>query len=266
LNTLCRNEFRLRRLKIYGTHPKLVREIRRGFRRTTADGASGRRPDALLDSRAPPSREPRGGHGAGNRTGELKAMRESGKEKAMARLTHVCAVALIVALAVFAAEANAASTADITVTVTIQNLSVSLSSNTWALGTVVAGSTTQMTEADDITVTNDGNVDEDFTLKLTDPSAWTAGATAGADVYVMSGLFCASADAPGGSDFQADDVLTTTTQTATSAVFGYVGGSDDGVAVPAGNSVDLWLEFQAPTSTTNFTQQTIVVTVGAVAS
>jgi hypothetical protein len=162
--------------------------------------------------------------------------------------------------------AYAAGTADISVTVTIQNLSISLSSNTWALGTVVAASTTQMTEAEDITVTNDGNVDEDFTLKLTNPASWAAGAAAGADAYVLSGLFCGTADAPGGGDFSAEDVLTTSTQTSTAAIFGYAGGSSDGVAVSAGSGVDLWLEFDAPTSSSDFTEQTITVTVGAVAS
>jgi hypothetical protein len=184
----------------------------------------------------------------------------------MTRFFRACVFCLAVAVPALTAPAYAADTADITVTVTIQNLSLSLSSNTWAIGTIAAGSTAQMTEANDITVSNDGNVDEDFTLKLTNPSAWTAAAAAGADVYALSGLFCAGGDAPGGGDFGADDVLTTTTQTSTAAVFGYAGGSDDGVSVGAGSSVDLWLEFAAPTSSTDFTEQTITVTVGAVAS
>ena len=182
----------------------------------------------------------------------------------MTKLLCICSLALIAATP--ATMVRAAETADITVTVTIQNLSLALSSNTWAIGTVTAGSTTQMTEADDITVTNDGNVDEDFTLKLTNPAAWTAGAAAAADVYVLSGLFCAAADAPAGGDFGADDVITTSTQTSTAAIFGYAGASDDGVAVSAGTSVDLWIGFDAPTSSSDFTQQTITVTVGAVAS
>jgi hypothetical protein len=184
----------------------------------------------------------------------------------MTRFSRYCAVALIVATPALAATAYAAGTEDISVTVTIQNLSLNLSSNAWALGTVVAGSATQMTEADDITVTNDGNVNQDLTLKLTDPAAWTAGAAAAADVFVLSGIFCAAADAPGGADFTGDDVLTTSTQTSTAAIFGYGAGSDDGVSVAAGTSVDLWLEFAAPTSSSDFTQQTITVTVGAVAS
>lgn len=184
----------------------------------------------------------------------------------MTRFLRACTITLFVAVPALAATADAAQSADITVTVTIQNLSLSLSASTWPLGTVAAGSTTQMTEASDITVTNDGNVDEDFTLELTNPADWTAGAAPGADVFVLSGIFCAAADAPAAADFNADDVLTTTTQTATAAVFGYAGGSDDGAAVAASSSVDLWLEFAAPTSSGSFTQQTIVVTVGAVAS
>jgi hypothetical protein len=182
----------------------------------------------------------------------------------MNRLLCLCTLALIAAVP--ATSAYAAETADISVTVTIQNLSLALSSNTWAIGTVTAGSITQMTEAEDITVTNDGNVNEDFTLMLTNPAAWTAGATAGADAYVLSGIMCGAADAPAGGDFGGDDVMTTTTQTATAAIFGYAGGSADGVGVTPGSSVDLWIEFSAPTSSTNFTEQTITVTVGAVAS
>jgi hypothetical protein len=184
----------------------------------------------------------------------------------MTRILRACMFVLIVAVPALTTTAFAAETADITVTVTIQNLSLNLSSNTWALGTVVAASTTQMTEANDITVSNDGNVNEDFTLKLTNPAAWTAAAAPAPDVFVLSGLFCAAADAPGGADFAADDVLTTTTQTATATILGFAGGSDDGVSVAAGGSVDLWLEFAAPTSSTDFSQQTITVTVGAVAS
>jgi hypothetical protein len=182
----------------------------------------------------------------------------------MRALLRVCLSAI--AIVAFTSSTGAAQTADIDVTVTIQNLSISLSSNTWAIGTVTAGSTTQMTEADDITVTNDGNVDEDFTLELTDPAAWTSAAAPGADIYTMSGLYCGGGDAPGGADFGAEDVLTTATQTATATIFGYAGGSADGVSVGAGSSVDLWLEFQAPTSSSSFVEQTITVTVGAVAS
>jgi hypothetical protein len=182
----------------------------------------------------------------------------------MKSLFRFCA--LSIAIATFASPAGAAQTADIDVTVTIQNLSISLSSNTWAIGTVTTSSTTQMTEADDITVTNDGNVDEDFTLELTDPAAWTSAAAPGPDIFTMSGLFCGAGDAPGGADFNAEDVITTAAQTSTAAVFGYAAGSADGVSVAPSSSVDIWLEFQAPTSSSSFVEQTIVVTVGAVAS
>jgi hypothetical protein len=173
---------------------------------------------------------------------------------------------LFAAIPALVSTAGAAQTADIDVTVTIQNLSISISANTWPIGTVTVSSTTQMTEANDITVTNDGNVDEDFTLELTDPVAWTAAAAPAPNVYTMSGLFCGAGDAPAGADFNAEDVLTTATQTSTAAIFGYAGGSADGVSVGASSSVDLWLEFQSPTSSGSFVEQTIVVTVGAVAS
>jgi len=70
---------------------------------------------------------------------------------------RACTLAVVVAIPALTGTAHAAQSENISVTVTIQNLSISLSTNTWAIGTIIAASTTQMTEADDITVTNDGN-------------------------------------------------------------------------------------------------------------
>ncbi|MBI5096297.1 MAG: hypothetical protein HZB32_01380 [Nitrospirae bacterium] len=163
----------------------------------------------------------------------------------------------------WATRADAASSGNVTVTVTIQNVSVSLSGTAWTIGVIAAGSVSQMTEADDITVTNDGNVAESFTLRLTNPSGWTAGSTTGSGVYVMQGMFVGAANAPVGTDFGSDDVITTGAQTASSTVFGYAGASANGSSVAPLTSVDLWLRFSAPTSTSVTAQQSIVVTVGA---
>ncbi len=158
-------------------------------------------------------------------------------------------------------DVYAASSGNVTVTVTIENVSVSLSGTSWDIGTIAAGQTVQMSEASDITVTNNGNVTESFTLMLSNPPGWTAGSNAGADVYVMKGLFVGATDAPAPTDFGANDVITTTSQTASPTVFGAF--SSTGNSVPASSSADLWLQFTAPTSTTVVTSQSIVITIGA---
>lgn len=158
------------------------------------------------------------------------------------------------------------------ITVTVPSVSVSLSSSVWDIGVVQAGQTLQMTETDDITITNDGPVAESFTLRLSDPPGWTAGNTAGQDIYVMKGLFVRSGDSmsmppgdvPSDTDFEADDVITNTPRTASPAIFGYAGGSMAGTGVLPWNSVDLWLQFTSPAGTGIYGSQQIEVTVGAI--
>jgi hypothetical protein len=162
-----------------------------------------------------------------------------------------------------APEAEGAATENIAVTVTIQKLSVSLSAAVVAFGTQAAGATVQTTEANDIVVTNNGNVLEDFSLLLVNPGGWTAAGAAGAETYVLSGLFVGSLDAPGAADFNAEDVITTAKQTATATIFGFATGTADGVDVAVSGTADLWLEFKAPTTTAITTEQSITVTVGA---
>ena len=160
-------------------------------------------------------------------------------------------------------QAYAASSGNVTVTVTIQNLSVSLSGTSWPIGTLSAGQVVPMTSGQKITVTNDGNVAESFTLRITNPAGWTAGSAAGSDTYVMQGLLVGSTDAPVTADFLAEDVLTTAPQTASTTIFNYAGSSADGASVPATSARSLWLQFSAPLATTVTTPQSIVITVGA---
>lgn len=173
-------------------------------------------------------------------------------------------LALIAGVGVMRAEA--AETGDIAVTVTAEKLDIALSAATWAIGTVKTSTTKQMSEADDITVTNNGNTTIDLSLKLTNPAGWTAGSAAGANTYVLGGLFVAGADAPTAAGFTADDVITTTAVTASATQFGAAGMTADGDDIAAAGTVDLWLQFKSPTSTTVTTQQSITVTVGAVSN
>ncbi|MFC1708837.1 S8 family serine peptidase [Candidatus Omnitrophota bacterium] len=144
-------------------------------------------------------------------------------------------------------------------------LGVSVNPNTWAIGILAAGEITQSTEDDDITVTNTGSVNETFTLDITlGGSSWLPGITAGVDTYVIWGLFCDSTDSPGTSLFNVEDtILAGSPSTATEYVFGDISLFDNGVNVAPASYVDLWFQFQAPTSTPDTSQQNITVTVGA---
>lgn len=174
-------------------------------------------------------------------------------------------MALLMLLLILPGQSEAASEV-VTLTVTIKRISVAVSSGTVAFGAVADGAIVQTSEANDVTVTNDGNVAEDFTLALSESGPWSPGAAPGPDVFVLSGLFVGDADAPTGVHFNLDDVIATGEQTADGAVFGDAAFAANGAGVPAGGANDLWLEFKAPTSSTVFTQQAITVTVGAVAS
>ena len=151
-------------------------------------------------------------------------------------------------------------------------VSVSITDAVWDLGVIPPGHTLQMTESSDITIINDGPVSESFTLELTEPSGWTSGSTASQDIYVMKGLLVHTGDgtsnppgdSPSDTDFGADDVITTSSGTASSSIFGYAGGSATGAGVTSGSSVDLWLQFTAPTDTSTRVNQLIEITIGAI--
>ena len=156
--------------------------------------------------------------------------------------------------------AFAANPATISVTVTIQNLSVS-ATGPIAFGTVVASSQTVSSSAS--TVTNDGNVSETMSLSLTNPSSWTAvqAAPSAAEEYALLAQFNSSA--PTAASFTyTDHALSTTSVASSSSKFA---GNQTGLSVAASATRSLWLRFNAPTSTSVTSQQTITVTVTAAA-
>ena len=167
--------------------------------------------------------------------------------------TLVCLALLFSATAI-----HAANPATITVTVTIQNLSVS-ATGPIAFGTVLASSTTVSGSAS--TVTNDGNVTETYDVKLTNPGGWTATAgSPGSETYRLSAQFNGSQ--PTGVSFDADHDLTTSDQTSSGTIFA---GDETGLSVAASATRSLWFKFEAPTSTSVTSQQSITVTVTAAA-
>lgn len=172
------------------------------------------------------------------------------------RLTVGAAICL--AFVFGASTVHAINPATISVTVTVQNISVS-ATGPIAFGTVLVSSTTVSSAAS--TVTNDGNVTETYDLKLTNPAGWTATAGApGAETYRLSAQF--NAAAPTAASFGADHDLTTADQTSSATIFA---GDQTGLSVAAAATRSLWFKFEAPISTTVTTEQTITVTVTAVA-
>lgn len=155
----------------------------------------------------------------------------------------------------------------ITATVTIQHLSIELFEDdtstpytTWAMGTVSAGYD-NMASTDGVYMKNTGNVTENYKIKTSNTANWTAGSSAGENVFVLRAEIQATAEAPtlDGSE----TALTTSYQTCNGTLFA---GSGDGFEISAGSGDYLYLRFESPTSTTYYTEQTITITVGCVAS
>lgn len=169
------------------------------------------------------------------------------------------AVICFLVLFFYASAIHAANPATINVTVTIQNLSVS-ATGPIAFGTVVVSSVTVSTDSSH--VVNDGNVTETYWLMLTDPGGWTAvQAAPAAEQYCLSVQF--NSDEPASGDFNYTDHALSTTSTVCSA--SKFAGDQTGVSVATSGVRYLWFKFEAPSSTTVTTQQTIVVTVTAAA-
>ena len=144
----------------------------------------------------------------------------------------------------------AADTVQVSATVTAQNISLSVSDGTISYG-ILAVSTTKATvnlaPVDTQTVTNDGNVTEQFNIKGTDSANWTLENAVGADQYVHK--FCASSCGTPPTNYTALSEASYTTLAASIAPLG---------------TQSLDLEISTPSSSTVFTSQNVNVMVQAV--
>lgn len=149
----------------------------------------------------------------------------------------------------FVPKIRAATTASVTATVTAQNVSVSVSDGTVTFGTLTLSATTDTTSTgtdDSQTATNNGNVTETFNIKGQNSAAWTLAATQGSDQYFHK--FCTTnCDAS-----PTWTVLTTNYQTL-----------GTGVATSGTKVFDL--QIGMPSASSSYTQQSVDVTVQAVA-
>jgi len=136
----------------------------------------------------------------------------------------------------------------VSATVTAQNVSISVTNGTVSYGIMAVG-THRSTIAADLnqtqTVSNTGNVPVNINIRSGNSTNWTLAPTTGVDQYTH--MFCHTSCGTPPTNFVA---LTNTNQT-----------FQNGVAVAGNRSLDLRLS--TPTSTVQFGQQSITVTVQA---
>lgn len=148
----------------------------------------------------------------------------------------------------FLRHVDAASTATVTATVTVQNISVSVSDGTVTYGTLSTNASAGTNGSDTQTATNDGNVAEDLNIRGQDSASWILdSANSTTDHYIHR--FCTATCNSAPTNYTA---LTTNYQT--------LAGS---VAASGNQTFDLHIT--TPQTSTVFTQQSVDVTVQAVA-
>ncbi len=147
-----------------------------------------------------------------------------------------------------------ATTTSITATVTAQHVSLTVSPTSVAYGTLVLSTTKSTTSGElnnTFTITNDGNVTENITgisLDATGGTTWQLAGTAASDAYTHK--FSNSGTAPyTWTDFNADNTTYTDIKT--------------GLTASATTPMDL--KIGTPTTTTDYNQKSITVTIQAAA-
>ena len=141
-------------------------------------------------------------------------------------------------------------------------LSVSISTDTYNFGELNA-STSAVSTAN-ITVTNDGNIIETYSIKCSSSTKWTPNNTPGNDEFTSQAAFHPSQPNNDDIDWESDDILTESLQPCTTAAFS-IDNSQSGKNVSpfTSNIRDFWLRIKTPLSTSTTTQQAITITISA---
>ncbi len=166
-------------------------------------------------------------------------------------------VLLLAALVLSVGKASAASTSTVAATITPQNISVTVTDGSVAYGTIDLSSSKDTTTGgtnDSQTATNDGNVAEDFNIKSGDATGgttWTLAGSIGANQYKHS--FCTSGS---GSPDPCDASPSWTAMTTNYQAVG------SNIAASGTRLFDLKID--TPSSTSDYVQKSITVTVQAV--
>ena len=146
---------------------------------------------------------------------------------------------VMLSLAVFTGGSAQAADATISITVTIRNLALSINNTNWAFATDAGGTVTSTP----FTLTNDGNVNADFSIAVADGSGtpWASASTAGTDQFVLS-------HAPNGGSFVGNDIPTNPALT---------------TGLAPSTDYLFQLEFKAPTAVSDYNPHTLTVTISS---
>ena len=150
-------------------------------------------------------------------------------------------------------------------------LSVSISTNTYDFGDVPLGVSTHTVSV--ITVTNEGNVNETYSLKISSvtlydnsPSLWkSTDTTTGHNRFISYAIFHGTDVASG--YFELTDAVVDENRSSTGERYTYEDGSppykQTGQGVPPGEERKIWFRLDMPTSTTTGKEEKITVTITA---
>ncbi|MCK4532145.1 DNRLRE domain-containing protein [bacterium] len=149
----------------------------------------------------------------------------------------------------------------------IVTLSISVNPSSYDFGTVLKNSTNAATSS--ITVTNNGDVNERYSLHLAAPAGWTCvtDTAPGVEEFRMCGNFQTATAQSSHFDIGGtfSDAIGTTQRVCSTGDFAKddEGETAKGYNVPPSEERYLWFRFESPTSTGLTTQQTITVTITA---
>ena len=160
----------------------------------------------------------------------------------------ILAVIFIFSVAILGTSAYAADSANVSATVTAQNISLTVSDGSISYGTLALGASQDtLTLSDTQTVTNNGNVTEDFDIK---------GSNSSGDAWMI-------VDADPGTD---DYMHAFSVDSGSNWTYMSEGYKEMKTSVTPSSTQSLDLKITTPTSTSVFTEQTVSVTILATAS
>lgn len=139
------------------------------------------------------------------------------------------------------------------------SLSVSITPDVWNIGSINTNGVITMDQADKLTVKNDGEGYNSYSLYLVNPPGWTASQSAvGKDIYILNAAFSSNLRSINWREKK--HALSTTSVRATSVKFS---GNQTGVKVAPGQNRTLWLQFKSPKLNSVVNEQNIQVMVNA---
>ncbi|MEA2081487.1 MAG: hypothetical protein U9O97_01925, partial [Elusimicrobiota bacterium] len=169
------------------------------------------------------------------------------------------------------APGNWSSISNASTACVVKIIGISVSTDTYNFGEVDLSASS--TSVSCITVTNTGNVNEDYSMRVSSitlfddsPSVWKAtDTTVGYNRFILYGIFHATT--PATDYFVKQDTVTATNQTSDAERYTYGDGSSGdeqtGVSVAKDDERTLWLKLDMPTSVLTSKQEKIRITITA---